>query len=231
MPVQIPLQSKPKYYEGVCPHCPNSRQELLFELDGGMHDDFSSLSLVGCEDCRGVLLYDALWLLEGADPSKFLASSRLLWPPSDDLPDHVPEAIRALYAGALKVKSHPDSFVVQLRRTIEAICIDLGARNYDQDGLHINLVGMLDELERRDGFSATVRDILHQIRYLGNVGAHSIDETVDPSVAQILDELFRLLVQYIYEMPRKLDILKRETQTLRLRQGQDKRNHIPQKNL
>jgi len=177
------------------------------------------------------LLYDTSWPASTeSDRKEFIEHSTLLWPRRVDLPEQVPENVRVLYEGALKVKSHPDSFVVQLRRTIEAICVSLGARNYDQDGRPIDLRSMLDELSKKGSFPPQVRDILHQIRYLGNIGAHGIDETVDSSIAQILDELFRLLVQYIYEIPHKLDHLKLETQTLRLRQDQNKRNQTSRRN-
>ncbi|HYX31313.1 MAG TPA: DUF4145 domain-containing protein [Pyrinomonadaceae bacterium] len=213
-----PPQPKP-VYEGFCPHCgPDSTQQLLFDLNGDRDADFSCLALIGCEDCRGILLYDMPFHLEGVDA---FASAQLLWPPRDDLPDHVPENIRALYAGALKVKSHPDSFVVQLRRTIQAICVDLGARSFDRDGRPIDLVDMLRELSNRGVFPSRLSDVLHQIRYLGNVGAHSLDERVDVSVAHVVDELFRLLIQYMYVLPYRLDKLKEQTQTLKLKRGKE----------
>src|SRR5262245_45209845 len=212
------ITPQPTYQTGICPYCdPSSEQQLLFSLQGDRTSDYTSLSLFGC-DCRRILLYETCCPASSEIVGKeFMEYSELLWPVRDALSVEVPESVRALYAGALKVKSHPDSFVVQLRRTIEAMCVTLGARNYDQDGKPIDLMAMLRELSHKGVLPPQVADVLHQIRYLGNVGAHGVDETVDPSAAQILDELFRLLVQYIYTIPHKLDKLREETQTLKLK--------------
>ena len=217
--------SRPTYRRGVCPRCdPVAEQQLLFSLEGDRTAGFSSLSLFGCE-CGSILLYDTSWPASTESETKeFIEHSTLLWPTPVDLPEQVPENVRVLYAGALNVKSHPDPFVVQIRRTIQAMCVSLGARSYDEDERHVDLIDMLGGLSKRGVFPSQVRDVLHEIRYLGNVGAHGIDVTVDPEIAQIVDELFRLLVQYIYEIPHKLDNLRRKTQTLRLRQNQNKRN-------
>ncbi len=128
-----------------------------------------------------------------------------------------PGQVRKLYESGLKVKTvDPDSFMVKVRRAIEAICVDRGAKEYDQDGRRVDLSNMLKQIESERIFSQGVLDVLHHFRYIGNLAAHAIDETVKPEVADLADELFRLLVQYIYEMPHKLESLKKETQTLTL---------------
>lgn len=198
------------------------------------YDLVETLSLFCCEKCGTNLLYstssdnplgvsvDELNLSDPAevatlDPTTFLELSTLEWPTQKEtLPSGVPESVRRIYEEALRVKaSSPDSFVVQIRRAIQAICVDQGAREYDDEGRHMTLADNLRELSRNRIFPRQVTDVLHQLKYLGNVGAHGIDETVKPEIAKIAGELFRLLIQQIYEIPSKLDNLKRETQTIR----------------
>lgn len=155
------------------------------------------------------------------DRDDFVESSTLLWPSKQtrvSLPRSTPEQVRRLYEAGLTVKAiDPDSFMVKVRRAIEAICIDKGAKEYDQDGIRVGLSNMLRQIERDRIFSRGVLDVLHHFTYIGNIAAHAVDETVKPEVADLADELFRLLIQYIYEMPQKLERLKKETQTLTLR--------------
>ncbi len=200
------------------------------------YEYWETISLFRCEHCKGTLLYTtapenpeqiSIDELDRAEPeevaklttTQFLELSTLVWPKKKEpatLPASVPENIRRIYEGALKVKaSSPDSFSVQIRRAIQAICINKGAKECDHDGRPLDLVDNLRELSRSGAFPRQLTDVLHQLKYLGNIGAHGIDETVKPEIANIADELFRLLIQYIYEIPHKLDKLKQETQTLR----------------
>jgi hypothetical protein len=105
------------------------------------------------------------------------------------------------------------------------VCIDKGAKEYDEEGRRMDLIDNLRQLEDERIFSRQVTDVFHQFRYLGNLGAHGIDETIKPEIAEIADELFRLLIQYIYEIPHRLDSLKQETQTLKLRLKESLINH------
>jgi len=202
------------------------------------YEYWETISLFRCEHCKGTLLYttapeepepigiDALDYFDPEEVAKltttqFLALSTLVWPKKKEpatLPASVPENIRRIYEGALKVKAlDPDSFSVRVRRAIQAICIDSGAKEYDQDGRRMDLLDNLKELDQKRIFPTQVTDVFHQFRYLGNLGAHSPDETIKPEVAEVADELFRLIIQYIYEIPHKLDSLKQETQTLQLK--------------
>lgn len=239
-------QDEPLFQIGIFPNCgPEAEQRFLFATEDRYcpiieqgriiaYDSVETLSLFRCERCGSNLLYsttsdnpsgvsvDELDLSDPfevaeLDPATFQECSTLEWPLRRlALPSSVPENVRKIYEGAIKVKaSSPDSFSVQIRRAIQAICINKGAKEYDQDGRHLDLVDNLRELSRSGVFPRQVTDVLHQLKYLGNIGAHGLDETVKPEIANIADELFRLLIQFIYEIPHKLDKLKRETQTLR----------------
>ncbi len=239
---------EPRYQIGICPDCgPGAEQRLLFATEDSYgaiaeqgkivaYELVETLSLFQCGKCGTNLLYstrsdvpvsvDQLDFhspdeVAELDPNQFQELSTLEWPTKKEphqLTASVPENIRKIYEGALKVKAlNPDAFAVQVRRAIQAICIDKGASEYDKDGRPVDLLDNLRELSANRVFAADLTDVLHQLRYLGNVGAHSTDETVKPGVADLVDELFNLLVEYIYEIPHKLERLKHETQTLRLK--------------
>ena len=240
---------EPLYQIGICPNCPSDAEQRLLvtpidEWSGPIvehgqieaHEFNETLSLFTCERCRGTLFYasypelpwplpvgeesDPYWIVK-ITPAQFLEDSTLLWPiKRETLPSSVPENIRKIYEGAIKVKaSSPDSFSVQIRRAIQAICVDKGAKEYDEEGRPMKLVDMLRQLKDERIFSEQVTDVFNQFRYAGNLGAHSGDETIKPTIIEVYDEIFRLLIQYIYEIPHKLDSLKQETQTLKLKAG------------
>lgn len=42
------------------------------------------------------------------------------------------------------------------------------------------------------------------LRFLGNVGAHAVEESVMPWQVYAIDEFFRAVVEYVYVAPSKL---------------------------
>ncbi len=177
-----------------------------------------TLSLFRCQRCNGTLLYstetefpgpfylnDDTW--SDVDPEEvveltaadFLRLSTLLWPTLGRLlPSSVPKNVCQIYDRALKVRAEPNSFAVQIRRALEAICIDRGepGRNLHDD---------LENLSKPGVFPPVVAEIAHALRDVENTGAHVKTHDVEDKQVQALDGFFHLVVNYVYEAPAKLE--------------------------
>lgn len=129
------------------------------------------------------------------------AGVELVWPkpsPEPALSEAVPPKIKAAYNRALKVKAEPNSFAVQIRRALEAICIDQGqaGKNLNED---------LKNLSRAGVFPPIVAEIAHELRAIGIIGAHVKPQAVEDDQVKAIDDFFRLVVAFVYEAPANLE--------------------------
>jgi hypothetical protein len=167
--------------------------DIVRELDGEDEANIAACYYVtSCETCGELSLYHV------NEPSNDpLGSADLRWP-DIGLDDSVPSRIRKLYEGAPLLKQRfPDEFAVRIRRAVEALCADLGAEKGP-------LSRMLRQLAREDKLPGIYEDMTNIVRLLGNIGAHDDENTVTFEQAQLLDNFFRSLVEYIYVLPHRI---------------------------
>jgi len=141
------------------------------------------------------------WIVK-ITPAQFLDDSTLLWPIKRVLPSSVPANVRKIYDTALDVRAEPNSFAVQIRRALEAICIDRGEPGK-------NLRDDLEELSKAGVFPPIVAEIAHELRDIGNTGAHAKAQDVEDKQTQAIDDFFHLVVNYVYEAPARLEAHRR----------------------
>ncbi len=189
-----------------------------------------TLSLFRCEGCKTTLFYETMlededrgYSLDSVDLSNpqwvvglddFRKLSTLVYstpePPfreavtdgyfqqnsisSKRVSHYAPDQVREIYERASKVKSEPNSFAVQIRRALEAICIDKGesGRNLNDDLIRLSKAGV---------FPPIVVEIAHELRDIGNVGAHVKSEEVEAGQVQAIDGFFHLVITYAYVAP------------------------------
>jgi uncharacterized protein DUF4145 len=200
---------------GFCPHCCNRAPQAViavhtckeivwFESDDAKDEevDFDGTYFVAtCGTCHQLLLY---W--EQGDPANegpsgpldYFRQSGLIWPEAALPKNAVPAPVAAIYQEAAVVKRlSANSFAVQIRRALEAVCADRGASGR-------SLYEMLTELARRGDLPPVLVEMTDVLRLLGNVGAHASDRTVRPSQVDALDEFFRAVIEYVYIAPARL---------------------------
>ena len=193
-----------------CPHCGNNAPQQLIHRqhvsetawilrDEEGRDEKSELDAIyfvaTCETCQGILLYAAFD--EYPDDHDFYRTN-LLWPESGVSHESVPEKVSTIYEEAARIKSlAPNAFAVQIRRALEAVCEDRGAKK----GV---LAAMLKELSERGDIPPVLAEMTDVLRLLGNIGAHAADQSVRPSQVYALDEFFRAVIEYVYVAPSKL---------------------------
>ena len=95
--------------------------------------------------------------------------------------------------------------VVLCRRALEGICEDKGASGSD-------LFTKIQSLHENGFLAENDVELYHEIRFFGNYGAHPkndlLGEVTKDDSDTVLDLIFHL-VRHVYEMPGKLDVLRK----------------------
>jgi hypothetical protein len=207
-----------------CPRCGNRAPQKLihsqFTSDIGWYTDGEaageqtdipvSYCVASCETCYTILLYRAIGdFVDG----KGFTQAELVWPHSGKLHKSVPVSVTTIYDEALRIKTlAPNAFAVQIRRALEALCSDRGAKR-------AALQGMLKELADRGEIPSTLAEVTDVLRLLGNVGAHAASESVKPWQVYAMDEFFRAVVEYVYVAPSKLKEFKDSLKALKSKEA------------
>jgi len=159
-----------------------------------------STFVVICETCGQVLLYDNLGDQYSEDE---LHLCELIFPVSGFLHKSVPKQISEAYAEAYRIKTiAPNAFAVQIRRSLEAICVDRG----ETKG---SLAKRLEVLASKGEIPPLLAEASDILRLLGNIGAHGLTQSVHPLQAYALDGFFRVIVEYLYIAPSKIEDFKK----------------------
>jgi hypothetical protein len=95
----------------------------------------------------------------------------------------------------------PNAFAVQVRRALECICNERGAPGG-------TLFQKLKALVANKTFPGHFEEMTDLMRKVGNLGAHAGDDEVDYWDAELLDEFFRFVVEYVYITPSRILRLK-----------------------
>ena len=190
-----------------CPSCGNkSPQKLIhaqhcsdvgYDYEGEEEIDMPMVYYIAaCETCNGILLYQSVGhILE----EKFFNQADLVYPQSGELHKSVPERVAKIYREAARIKNlAPNAFAVQIRRALEALCEDRGAKKNI-------LQKQLEELADRREIPAKLAELTEVLRIVGNIGAHAVDEEVRPWQVYAIDEFFRAVIEYVYVAPGKFE--------------------------
>lgn len=192
---------------GFCPHCCNTAPQRLvhehgffgrsFKVDGSLsgYDLPSRYFVAVCETCAEVLVY----LEEGTmiQDDNF-TDAMLMWPMHRLVDGSVPTSVRSSYEEALRIKwVSPNGFAVLIRRAIEAICEDRGAKKS-------SLAKSLLELADRGEIPPTLAETTDVLRLLGNIGAHATKGEVKAGQVRAIDEFFQAVVEYVYIGPQRV---------------------------
>lgn len=197
-------------FKSHCEHCGN----VTFKSRIGSHkipessQELVEYKLYRCEICEHVILRKesvqfAVAISSGSSrtPKQQSITSQdteQLWPPSLEFPPEVPERIRKIYEEARYVKSKsPSSFVVQIRRALEAV-------TKERNAVGKVLIARIDWLIQNGHLPSVFGQMSHISRMIANLGAHDAEIEVKKSDANIVDEFFRAIIEYIYVAPAKV---------------------------
>lgn len=160
-----------------------------------------------CGTCNGLTVLGGFSHGLKGDPIKFsrlFPTGPTLLPAQHMLPGSespVPSRIILIYeqAWTLRHKS-PAAFANQIRRALEFVCQDQNARGN-------TLAKQLQDLAATNVLPKTVADLANQLRHAGNRGSHADEEDIDCWDAELVDHLFRMVIEYVYLIPAKVQRL------------------------
>jgi hypothetical protein len=213
---------------GYCPHCGNRAPQRLIHTQKYLERAWNSMDgsetnplpcaafVVECETCSHLLIYSDFGDFMGKN--KF-QHCQLAYPKAGELHSAVPEQIADVYEEAHRIKElAPNAFAVQIRRALEALCEDRGARSG-------NLQERVKKLAENGDIPPVLAEASDALRLLGNIGAHGSGESVHPLLAHAVDEFFRAIVEYVYVAPSKLEDFKKEMHKYARKKEGDKLDH------
>ncbi len=203
-----------------CPHCGNcANQRVVHAQQFPMtleqyrskklvkiyHDAVGAYYTAVCDVCQKILVYKDFQLNKGSLSFK---TAELVWPDYLDIDILcMPESIANVYSEATKVlNASPDAFVILIRRGLEAICYDRGAKGN-------NLYLRLSDLAQKGEIPPRLADYANALRLLGNMAAHSPKQNLNLQDAFLVNDFFKMVVEYVYVA---LDKLKRFRERLQL---------------
>jgi hypothetical protein len=207
-----------------CLHCGNKApQKLVFlkEFISDYAEDnngeeipilFGVDYILECQTCSRLSVY-VTDVSEQGEAEKSFYQSKRMWPTNTlDLDSFgIPKDILDTYAEASKIKFiAPNAFAVLMRRALEVICIDQGIS--EKKSLHeslkkLTVLGKLPPL---------LSEVSNIIKIIGNAGAHAVGAPIYRTHVLAIDDFFRLVLEYLYVAPNKLEKFKKELEEFRL---------------
>lgn len=186
-----------------CPHCCNnsklekihtqSYRSLGWYTETMEEENFHcTYYIFKCTVCNQILLYD-----------QFENDELTLVFPSTKIDSSVPENVSKIYEEAIRIKNiAPNAFAVQIRRALEAVCIDRGSNKK-------GLFKQLEELGEKGEIPETLSKASDILRLIGNLGAHAGDDDVHVSQVYAIDDFFKAIIEYVYVSPSKIEKFKK----------------------
>lgn len=198
----------------LCRHCGNrtphevrlrySATQVYDYFDDEPILDKHEYYIASCGTCNGLTLTGGFHNDAGtADPRA--NDLPVLYPPGPDIvpPRHtladpsspIPEEVARVYRDAWPLRhTAPGAFANQIRRALEFVCKDRGAAGR-------TLKEQLTDLAKRNVFPPELVEIADLVREVGNRGSHADAKEVDIWDAELVDELFKTLLRFIYLGP------------------------------
>jgi hypothetical protein len=165
-------------------------------------------ALVECPGCEHPFLTRHSWCWVGGPANFDIDGLRILYPSAGELDESVPESVAQSFTETIKTAQAgvPIATAMMCRRTLETICIHLGATSF-------NLGAKLTELKTK------IDPKLHEwadqvLRELGNDAAH-IKGDIDAEDAQDAVEFTRALIHNLFTLEKSYEDFKKRRDTRR----------------
>ena len=201
----------------MCPHCSNTvpmqqiqriRGRKLYDYySSPMHEhNYERFVIYQCPTCRKITIIKEFDDEQSIHEDDLKIISETIYPITKQIDAQIiPEYICKLYSEAIKLKPiSPDSFSMKIRKALEHICDEHGAKESD------NVYNKLDSLSNKGILPKNIIDMGHIIRKVAQYGGHPKDEEITETDADLLDDIFNLILEYIYITPYKIKMLEQK---------------------
>lgn len=163
-------------------------------LDDDGPQEGVSHRILRCPNCNGVSLEEADWQ-SGPEGYNYDETCKTLFPAAAAAPVGLPSDLVRIFEGSLKVRNvDADSYVTKVRKLLEAVCQRHGAKGR-------NLSEQIDSLAASGKIPGDLAKVAHNLRLLGNHGAHTAVDEVPQEAVPVVEKLCAALLGYLYTMP------------------------------
>jgi len=169
------------------------KQEVEDIPEYGHITSVTQIHVYVCPACEEATVWSLVWSLDIQDEF----AHRRLYPTARDR-SALPERVRTRLDAALKVKKiEPGFYAVGIRRMLETVCNIEGAAGGD-------LFAKLDDLAAHGRIPGTLAEAAHELRKVGNLGAHDSEVDVAPEDVPAIEALAEAILEYLYRAPAQL---------------------------
>jgi hypothetical protein len=188
---------------GVCPHCSIPTLHIfgavpLIKAADGQRPAESNV-LVQCQNCQGVT-----YVVASRNPVANSYEYKESFPLENaeaSVDGTIPPGVRDDFVEALKCKSVRSykATVTMCRRALQASCHQFGAAGD-------KLISQIDDLAKKGKITEALRGMAHDIRKLGNDGAHPDEDGLGDVIKEDAEDIVEFTRQYfenVYVMPAK----------------------------
>lgn len=198
-------------------HCPFCGSKVTFSLVNHNHDAHRSScsSTAKCPHCDKSVHFFIMKPWNKSSTNKEHAPEGIYMYPAistfrnpKDYKHYVSESLQKTYESALDSYNSKNyiATAVGCRRTLEGIFYFL----LDEEDRKKNLHNSIEIAKKKIDWVAPLNSLAHMIRQGGNLGAHFDEEREpDENMAKSMIELLEYLMEYLYELPKKIKDLQR----------------------
>ncbi len=197
-----------------CNYCGNRTPHVLrFEYEHSMFfDEFDNNEKLyepftwlcySCGTCGGLNIFGAFQFefpIDSLEHARLYPRGADILPPSHTLSPNqpVPLKIITLYEEVWPLRHRaPAAFIGQVRRLLEFVCADKEASGKD-------LYSKLQDLSAKGVLPGYFTQISDLLRKVGNIGVHAVDENLSVWDAELIDDFFRSIIDYVYIAPARI---------------------------
>lgn len=196
-----------------CGHCGNrtphakawqyEHLQLFEQLEEQDYLEPYTWVLYACGTCGGLNIYGSFYGVYGDRDfarTRLHPKASLMLPPGHMISpsEPIPPRIVRLYEEVWPLRHRaPAAFVGQIRRLLEFVCAERNASGR-------TLFDKLSHLASQGVFPGYFADITDLLRVVGNMGAHATEEDLSVWDAELIDDFFRSVVDYVYVAPAKI---------------------------
>lgn len=194
----------------TCPHCHAiSAFDCIFSKRGIFQGEWYPISVWQCHNCDRAIYLTHQTARNNVDAGRSADPFSMLPATQPSVDSRVPKGIADDFIEAARdynIASYKSS-AVMARRTIQKMCLNLGATKGEK--LH----KQIDELKTNGKLHSDLADIATEIRFLGNDGAHPEDDGLDevsPEDAKEILDFTAELLDDLYVRPEKVAAMKKK---------------------
>ncbi|QBP06950.1 DUF4145 domain-containing protein [Virgibacillus phage Mimir87] len=199
----------------TCYHCGN--ETVMKEISSYKHTEVETVTnyydprdsiefyfiwkLYLCKVCMNVTLEQINFNNDDDENHK-----ELLYPFKKTESDFIPKPVAGAYEAALKVRKIDGAIcAIAIRRTLEMICKDKGAKG---ETLYHKLKNLSDE----DILPPILEEMARVLRIIGNSAAHPGDDEFNHELVSYMLEFTKIILDYVYNLPNQIERVQKSVQ-------------------